>query len=422
MHYFNQSLELSRANDDKQGISIALSNLGQLTEKGNEASSLSQLLESLKEAKSLGYRKIVMSNYGSLRDFYSNKGDYKSAFEYAMKYQLLNDSIYDEESADKIIELQTKYETAEKEKQLVIAKKEKLEKDLELNKANVTKYGMFGISAILLLLLGSLYSRYLIKRRSQMQLAAINEELNELNNTKDKLFSIVSHDLKNSMSGFSGIVNTLNSSYEKFSADQVKYYVGEVSASANSMKGLLRNLLDWARSQQNLIKVCPSQFSIASLVSECTLLVDQQLRRKNIELDVAVDDDLMLVSDRNIVTTIVRNLLVNAVKYSNDGGRIFITSSLVNQEIEISVADNGVGMDQQDVDFIMNTGTFMKSKPGVQGEKGAGLGLMLTKELLEKISGRLMVVSEIGKGSTFSIVLPVLKNVEAHDLIEVYAE
>ena len=224
------------------------------------------------------------------------------------------------------------------------------------------------------------------------------------------------------MSGFSGIVNTLNSSYEKFSADQVKYYVGEVSASANSMKGLLRNLLDWARSQQNLIKVCPSQFSIASLVSECTLLVDQQLRRKNIELDVAVDDDLMLVSDRNIVTTIVRNLLVNAVKYSNDGGRIFITSSLVNQEIEISVADNGVGMDQQDVDFIMNTGTFMKSKPGVQGEKGAGLGLMLTKELLEKISGRLMVVSEIGKGSTFSIVLPVLKNVEAHDLIEVYAE
>ncbi|KAF0203954.1 MAG: Two-component system-sensor histidine [Bacteroidetes bacterium] len=422
IQYFNQALGISKAHSDKQGITIALSNLGQITDKGNEASSLSQLHESLKEAKALGLSKMVLNNYGSLRDFYSKKGDFKKAYEYATKYQMLNDSIYDAENADRIIELQTRYETAEKEKQLVIAKKEKLEKDLELNKANVTKYGMIGISAILLLLLGSLYSRYLIKRRSQMQLAVINEKLNELNNTKDKLFSIVSHDLKNSMSGFSGIVNTLNSSYEKFSADQVKYYVGEVSASANSMKGLLRNLLDWARSQQNLIKVCPSQFSFASLVSECTQLIDQQLRRKNIEVVVAAADDLMLVSDKNIVTTIVRNLLVNAVKYSHEGGRIDITSNLANQEIEISVADNGVGMDQQDVDFIMNSGTFMKSKPGVQGEKGAGLGLMLTKELLEKISGRLVVVSEKGKGSTFSIVIPLLQNIEIHDSEEVYAE
>jgi signal transduction histidine kinase/tetratricopeptide (TPR) repeat protein len=422
IQYFKQAMEISKANNDKQGLTIALSNLGQIAEKGNEASSLKQLLESLKEAKSLGLSKMVLNNYGSLRDFYSKKGDFKKAYEYATKYQRLNDSIYDAENAERIIELQTKYETAEKEKQLVIAKKEKLEKDLELNKANVTKYGMIGISVILLLLLGSLYSRYLIKRRSQMELAVINEKLNELNNTKDKLFSIVSHDLKNSMSGFSGIVNTLNSSYEKFSADQVKYYVGEVSASANSMKSLLRNLLDWARSQQNLIKVFPSKFSIVSIVSECAQLVDQQLRRKNIELDVEVADDLILVSDRNIVTTIVRNLLVNAVKYSYEGGRIEITSTLANQEIEICVADNGVGMDQQDVDLIMDSGSFMKSKPGVHGEKGAGLGLMLVKELLEKIAGRLVVVSEKGKGSKFCIVIPVLQNIELHDSEEVDSE
>lgn len=422
IQYFNQALKISKVIGDKQGITIALSNIGQITDTDNEASSLNQLHESLKEAKALGHGKLVLNNYGSLRDFYSKKGDFKKAYEYAIKYQRLNDSIYDAENAERIIELQTRYETVEKEKQLVIAKKEKLEKDLELNKATLMKYGMIGISAILLLLLGSLYNRYLIKRRSQMQLAVINEKLNELNNTKDKLFSIVSHDLKNSMSGFTGIVNTLNSSYERFSADQIKYYVGEVSATANSMKGLLRNLLDWARSQQNLIKVCPSQFSFASLVGECTQLIDQQLRRKNIEVVVAAANDLMLVTDKNILTTILRNLLVNAVKYSNEGGRIDITSTLANQEIEICVADNGVGMDQQDVDLIMNSATFMKSKPGVQGEKGAGLGLMLVKELLEKIAGRLVVVSEKGKGSTFCIVIPVLPNIELLDSEEVNAE
>lgn len=407
VQYFNKTLELSRKIGNKQGITLALSNLGAFSEKSDKASQLSLIMESLNEAQKLGYRKLILSNYGSLRDYYSSKGDYKNAFTYAIEYQFLNDSIYNEETANTIIELQTRFETAEKEKQLVLVKKEKLEKELELSRANMMKYGMLGFSILLILLLASLYSRYLIKRRSQKQLADINVKLNELNSTKDKLFSIISHDLKNSMSGYTGIVNTINKNYEKFSGDEIKYYIGELTGSANAMKNLLRNLLDWARSQQNMIQVNYSEFPVYEAINECTDLLEQQTRTKKIEIKNNVESELKLTNDRNIVTTILRNLMVNAVKYSHEGGIVEISSQPVaNGVVEISVKDNGVGMDEDEMALLMDGGTFVKSRPGVNGEKGAGLGLMLTKELLSKINGRLEIRSKKGEGSAFIIVLP----------------
>ncbi|MBW6491922.1 MAG: tetratricopeptide repeat-containing sensor histidine kinase [Lentimicrobium sp.] len=408
--YFTKTLELSRKLGNKHGITIALSNLGPLTEKKNEASSLNFIMESLNEARLLGHRKLILSNYGNLRDYYSNKGDYKNAYYYANEYQMLNDSIYNEENANTIIELQTRYETAEKEKQLVLVKKEKLEKELELNRANLMKYGMLGFSVLLVLLLGSLYSRYLIKRRSQIQLAQVNEKLNELNSTKDKLFSIISHDLKNSMSGYTGIVNTINKSYEKFTAEEIRYYIGELTGSANSMKNLLRNLLDWARSQQNLIQINQSEMLIREIFNECAELLDQQIRNKNIRVTSMIDDGLTSTNDKNIVTTILRNLMVNAVKYSFEGGCIEISASKADDgSVGISVRDYGVGMEQDELALVMNGGTYVKSRPGVNGEKGAGLGLMLTKELLSKINGRLEIDSKKDAGSTFRIILPDFK-------------
>ena len=403
--FFNQALALSKKTNDKQGLSIALSNLGPLMKKENKKSSLAQIRESLDEAKALKLRKLILSNYGSLRDYYGEAGDYKSAYEYAMKYEALNDSIYNEDNANTIIGLQKKYETAEKEKELAVVKKEKLEQELELNKANTMKYGMLIVSGLLLLLLGTLYSRYLIKRRTQLQLAAINEKLNLLNTTKDKLFSIVSHDLKNSMSGFSGIVNTLNRQYDNFSPEEVRYYLGEGSSAAGAMKVLLRNLLDWSRSQQNLIKVCLSEFDVRRVIADCEALVQQQLRRKNLQLAVECPETLIVTTDASIVTTVLRNLLVNAVKYSFENGTVTIKAAKVNGMLRIDVGDEGVGMEADEAETLMQPGAFVKSKPGVEGEKGAGLGLMLSRELLEKLPGHLLVSSQKMKGSTFTIMI-----------------
>jgi signal transduction histidine kinase len=271
---------------------------------------------------------------------------------------------------------------------------------------------MIGFSLLLLISLGALYSRFMIKRRSQLQLTAINEKLNALNSTKDKLFSIVSHDLKNSMSGFSSIVNTINKKYETFTTDEIKYYIGEITASANAMKGLLRNLLDWSRSQQDLIKIYPAEISVPSLVDECVSQVRQEIRQKGIVLKLDADDNHNLFNDKNVVNAVVRNVLVNAVKYSYEGGLIEIKYKKTEGITEISIKDHGMGMDKEKLAMLISPNTFVKSEPGADGEKGAGLGLMLTRELLEKVSGKMEVNSVKGEGSTFRILLPDLENLE----------
>lgn len=406
INMLKKGLAVARKYGNKQGEAVVLNNLGSLTiEKGN-TESLSMLLESLKTSSTSGDRRMILTNYDNLQLYYSNKKDYKLAWDYAQKYQLLKDSIFNEEVAETIIDLQTKYETAEKEKELVTMSKEKLARELELSRANMQKYSMVGISLLLLLLLGALYSRFLIKRRNQLQLTAVNEKLNELNQTKDKLFSIVSHDLKNSMSGFSSIVNTINRKYDNFTTDEIKYYIGEITTSANAMKGLLRNLLDWSRSQQNLIKICPAEINVPHLVNECVAQVRQEIRQKEIVLKLDVDDDLTLFNDKNVVYAVVRNVLVNAVKYSFEGGLIEIESNKTDGITEITVKDHGVGMDEEKLALLINPNNFVKSEPGAAGEKGAGLGLMLTRELLEKVSGKMEVHSVKGEGSSFRILLP----------------
>ncbi len=419
VNILKKSLILARKSGLKDHESVILNNLGSFSLEKDNTESLELLLESLKASTNSGNRRMILSNYDNLQQYYNNKKDYKTAYSFAEKYQALNDSLYNEEIAETIIELQTKYETAEKEKELVLMSKEKLARELELSRANMQKYGMVGISLLLLLLLGALYSRFLIKRRNQLQLTAVNEKLNELNKTKDKLFSIVSHDLKNSMSGFSSIVNTINRKYDDFTTEEIKYYICEITTSAYAMKGLLRNLLDWSRSQQNLIKICPSEINVPLLVNECVAQVRQEIRQKGIELKQEIDENLILYSDQNVVNAVIRNVLVNAVKYSYEGGIIEIEAARNNGRVEVLIRDHGLGMDEEELSHIMKPNTYVKSKPGAAGEKGAGLGLMLTKELLEKVSGEVNVSSEKGKGSSFRILFPDLVKEEVGEEVNI---
>lgn len=404
--YFNQAIESARKTNDKNALSIALSNLSSLTKTTDEELALSQIMSSLKSAEELGVRRMILVNYENLMNYYGERNDYKTAFEYSTKYQKLYDSIYSDENAIAILNLQNRFEKAEKEKEIALMKKEKLERELQLSKANSLKIIALFTSVLLLFLLISLYVRYLNRQRVQTELAIINDKLNRLNSTKDKLFSIVSHDLKNSMNGFSQIVNTLNKNYDNFSADDIRYYIDEVSGSANATKELLKNLLDWARSQRDLIEIKPVKVDIPEVIRKCEVQINQQLKRKQLRFEVDCPETLSVTTDADILTTAIRNIMVNAVKYSHENGRIEVKAGAENGQVRIDISDEGIGIEPEMVEEMMQPGTFVKSRPGVNGEKGAGLGLLLTRELLEKISGRLLVQSERMKGSTFSILIP----------------
>jgi signal transduction histidine kinase len=372
----------------------------------NNESAEKLLLNSLKKATDLGNPILIMANYKNLKEYYEKKGDNSKALEYATKYQSLNDSTYKTGNADKILELQAKYETAEKEKQLANLTREKLEQKLKLQEANQTRNTLIGLSVFLLILSALIYSRFILKKRSQKQLSAINLKLNELNKTKDKLFSIVSHDLKNNVSAFTNITDVVNKNFDSISPQQLKYYVAEMANSANGMKSLFRNLLEWAKSQRNQIIVNPIDFSLAGLLSENIFQVQQQLNRRKITVLMDNSKDLHIRTDKDILTTVIRNLITNAIKYSHDEGKIEISFAADAGFAKISITDYGIGMDTSEINSILNSLTNISSKPDVEGEKGAGLGLMLCKELLLKISGKIDIASQKDQGSQFVITIP----------------
>lgn len=404
--YIIKALSIARKIGDKEVEANALASLSLLSSMSNSVDAEKLLLQSLKKAKELNNPVLIMANYKNLKEYYEKKGDHVKALEFASLYQSLDDSTFKESTSDKVLEMQTRYETAEKERQLAEVTRQKLEQELRLNKANQLKYSLIGLSVFLLILAALLYSRNIIKKRAQEKLARINNQLNELNNTKDKLFSIVSHDLKNSVSAFINITDTLNNNYDTISNEDKRYLVNEMSGSANAMKNLFRNLLDWAKSQRNLISINLVDINLPDLIGENIEQLSSQLNRKEIRVSFSQNDGLIAKTDRDILNSVLRNILTNAVKFSPNGSEIVINAGRKDDKLFISVTDHGVGMSGEELEHLRQSSHSIGSKADTEGEKGAGLGLLLSGELLQKISATLEIVSEKGNGSTFTILLP----------------
>jgi signal transduction histidine kinase len=405
-YYSVKALNIAKKLGDKELEANALSNFALLSSMGDQRETEKLLLSSLEKSKELGNPILIMANYKNLKDYYEKKGDDSKALDYATLYQSLNDSTFRTENSDKILELQTKYETAEKEKQVAVLTREKLEKDIKLQKANQIRLILIGGITFLIILAGLIYSRYLIKKRSQAQLALINNQLKELNSTKDKLFSIVSHDLKNSVSAFTNITQVLNNGFEKMNQKDLKYYLGELSSSAGSMKQLFGNLLNWSKSQQNNIVVEPVIINVLNLIQDSIDPGRQKINSKKLVIRTECDEQLEFVSDVNIVNTVLRNLINNAVKFSPEEGEIVVKAWKSESEMCFTVTDKGIGMDADQIELLQNPANYIMSKPDTEGEKGAGLGLSLCRELLGKISGKMNIQSIKNDGSVFEIILP----------------
>ncbi len=239
---------------------------------------------------------------------------------------------------------------------------------------------------------------YLIKNK--------NEELVQLNATKDKFFSIIAHDLKgpfNSLIGFSELLidevkNGNYSNVEKFSTF--------IYLTSNQTFNLVLNLLEWSRSQTGKIEFNPESILFSNLIDEINNLLISQADKKGIKLINKISCDLTVFGDKNMLETVIRNLVSNAIKYSRKGGIIIIESAELKDSIQISVSDNGVGISEENIEKLFliehNLSTL-----GTDNENGTGLGLILCKEFVDKHNGKIWVESEVGKGSEFKFILPV---------------
>ncbi len=248
--------------------------------------------------------------------------------------------------------------------------------------------------------------RDLTKRRNaEIALKESEEKLKQLNITKDKLFSIIAHDLKSPFNTITGYSQLLKKSIrEKDTAASDKYLEAIISSSQNTFR-LLNNLLTWARNEVGMITCNPVNISLYKIAEEVNDLLISSAMLKEISINNRINENIFIYADENMLKTIMNNLIANAIKYTDRGGKIIIESNQSDYETIITVTDNGIGIKHENLKTLFDNSSIQTTR-GTEEEGGTGLGLLICKEFVEKQGGNIAAESEFGKGSKFWFSLP----------------
>ncbi len=243
------------------------------------------------------------------------------------------------------------------------------------------------------------------RKQAEDQIKQKNEELTKVNFEKDKFFSIIAHDLRSPFNGFLGLTEILALDLPNLSMNQIQEFVSNIRKSATNLFRLLNNLLEWAQIKRGSIHFSPAINNLHSLSDECLSLSRESAKIKKVELGVDIDNDLVIFADKNMLQTVIRNLVSNAIKFTPEGGKVTLSAKINNDShIEISVKDTGIGMSQSMIDDLFRI-DIKNSRKGTEGELGTGLGLLLCKEFIEIHGGKIWVESTVGAGTTFHFTL-----------------
>lgn len=237
-----------------------------------------------------------------------------------------------------------------------------------------------------------------------MQMQKYATELQELNATKDKFFSIIAHDLKTPFNSILGLSEILKEEAKHLDIATIEQYSGIIHSTSKNTFRLLENLLEWARIQQSQILFHPVSVQLKNLVNEVVEFMVEKANSKMIAVINYIPDGMVVYADKDMLKTILRNLISNALKFTSTRGKVEIKAISKGSTIEILVFDTGTGISKDDMAKIFRIDSNF-TKDGTENEKGTGLGLLLCKEFVEKHGGKIWVESEIGKGSTFTFTL-----------------
>jgi ligand-binding sensor domain-containing protein/signal transduction histidine kinase len=243
-----------------------------------------------------------------------------------------------------------------------------------------------------------------IEEQSQLIISK-NLELKELNGTKDKFFSIIGHDLGNQFNIIIGFSELLVTGFNNMATEKIELHLNNIYNSSRLAHELLENLLTWAKIQTKAVKFHPEPMNVRSKVIESIEFLEGAAAKKNIKIKILAKEEIQVNADVNMFSTVVRNLLANAIKFTHTRGHIVIHLRKRDNLCEVVVQDNGVGISEENIDKIFRIDSN-HSTLGTNGEKGTGLGLILCKEFIEKHNGKIHVESEVGKGSRFVFTLP----------------
>ena len=245
----------------------------------------------------------------------------------------------------------------------------------------------------------------LARVKTHLSLKITKENLKEEIATKNKFFSIISHDLRGSFGIILSLVQLIKENRDDLSPEETDELLSDIVNASKNTIDLLQNLLEWSRSQTGRIKFNPEKLSISELFSEIIAGQSEIAENKNIKLLSYVNSNKTVFADKNMILLVIRNLISNAIKFTPNGGEIDLTADDMDEFIKISVTDNGVGIKSDRVDSLFHIET-KTSTSGTENEQGNGLGLILCKEFVERNKGDIKVESEAGRGTTVWLTLP----------------
>ncbi|MFO8235442.1 MAG: tetratricopeptide repeat-containing sensor histidine kinase [Bacteroidales bacterium] len=418
LDYLNKSLEISEEIKDTESIANTNNNIGEvLLKQGKYASAKQAIQRGLQLATEEQVKEYIEESYRLLSELYEATNNYKKALDYHKLYEELHDSIFSDEKQNRIQEIQTKYETEQKEEDIELLKRAH---ELKVKRQKtVIIFSIVGVGLLVIVLL-LIYNQFRLKKKNARilqnknhQLENFNKKLKQsekslqsLNATKDKLFSIIAHDLKNPFQALLGFSEVLYKNCNKLDKKSIKEYSKAIHESSQNVYNLLENLLQWSRSQVGNIKLKPNHIAIKDSVDDIINLLYINAEDKGIKIQNLIPAKETAYVDKNVFSSVMRNLLNNAIKFTGDGGKIEVTSKHETSRIRVSVSDTGRGIAQKDIEKLFNIEANLTTK-GTSDESGTGLGLILCKELIVKSNGKIWVENQEGEGSTFNIALPV---------------
>jgi two-component system sensor histidine kinase/response regulator len=352
----------------------------------------------LREARTIHASEYIRTAYHTLYTDYQGLKDFDKALSYRNREISLNDSLYTLEKERQIKGIQATYELEKQQHQLDLISKDRLLKEQQLLRSRI--YHWLLIVGITLM---AFWTVYLI--RSNIRRKEMNKRLQELNAVKNKLLSIIGHDLRSPIATLKGLVDLMRQSV--LSPEQIQYFSKQMSDNLEGTSYLLDNLLFWAKSQMEGMQANPTPFNIRPVIEQNSRLMQRRATEKKITLHTDIDDasgQLIVRADEIMIDLVIRNLTENALKFSRAGDIVTITATRGQAAISITVRDTGQGIPPEDQQKIFRSITYTTT--GTSREKGSGLGLSLCKELLEKNGGRIDFVSQPGKGTAFTFTLP----------------
>jgi len=245
------------------------------------------------------------------------------------------------------------------------------------------------------------------RKKIEEQIILKNAELQKLNTDKDHFMSILAHDLKSPFNSILGFLDLMVNNLRYFDLNEIERQLTIVNNATNSVYNLLEDILLWARSHSGKLPFEPTEFNFKISCDNVFEILKQNANNKNIIINTIEVENITVFADVNMLNTILRNLVSNAIKFTNKGGIITIKAQQNNSKVTISVSDDGIGISPQIMSKLFDI-TQVYSTTGTANEKGTGLGILLCKEFVEKHGGKIWVESELGKGTIFRFTLPKL--------------